>query len=371
MFENPDVPARFGAFPVDRLQPLFLESATGHFGTALVIAAVPAAILFLNRRSVPEASERLKANLGLVTMCLLSLFALPLSTILLGQTIQPYHFADEAVTFKTISIVVATAQGFDLATAWLHRRYPAIGRYPALRRAMLVAVAALCLSIGVKLHQPVIADQLHERRDFAAYQVRGYRQAFRALTNELGHDRYAAAQVLGTLDVQVLDWWSLFGGMHAFAPEPCSTNIGDDEVEDRLLRLFRELGASRRRVARLVNDRAVLIFFLGCAKYQVSPGHSFAPISDYSPAVQQRFARSSPLWSWSIALPTRETRRLVERYDRTPEGQGDLQLDLLVLGPGRLDRGLAPSPERFQLTYQNALFRVYLNVEANLPGEKS
>ena len=108
----------------------------------------------------------------------------------------------------------------------------------------------------------------------------------------------------------------------------------------------------------------MLVFFLGCAKYQVSKAHRFAPLEDYGPRGRRAFERSTPLSSWSIALPEPEAQRLVERYAAFREGRGDLRLDLIVLGPGRLDRGLAPDPERFRLSFENALFRVYRPVGA-------
>ena len=62
--------------------------------------------------------------------------------------------------------------------------------------------------------------------------------------------------------------------------------------------------------------------------------------------------------------------RLVERYARTPDGRGDLRLDLIVLGPGRMDRGLAPAPDQFRLSFENGLFRVYLRADLAPEGEE-
>ncbi|MCP5068900.1 MAG: hypothetical protein GY946_20245 [bacterium] len=364
VFEIPDVPRRFGVFPVDRTHPLFLWGLYDHPLTALAIAAAPAVALFINRLPMPAREKRLTALVALGAMGLLSLVALPMSTILLGQSVQPYHFIDEVVTFKTVLILVALGQGIDLGVAWIAQRHPQLGAKPIRSRLLVAAVAVACVWFGSDRHWKHIEDDAHERRDFAAYRVPAYRQAFSALTEELERDEYDEARVLGTLDIQVLDWWSLFGGLHAFAPEPCSTIIPDDEIEDRLLRLFRELGASRLQVAHLLNDRSVLVFFLGCSKYQASRGYSFAPISQYPGQVQEYIRASPPFKRWMIALPVFETMRLVRRYDRTPEGRGDLQLDLIVLGPGHLDEGLAPPGGKYRLTYENPLFRVYLSTDA-------
>jgi hypothetical protein len=367
-FEHPDVPVRFGSFAVDRLQPPMPEGLLWDLVTATLFAAVAA--LLVHWTALPRRRERLGATLGLAVMCLLSALALPASTVILGETIQPYHFMDDALTFKTLVIVVALGQLFDIGAAWIARLLPATDRGRWLGRAGLALVAAGCLFLGASLHLPKIARQGHLRRDFKAYRVSDYRAAFRELTEELGREHYAEARVLGTLDIQVLDWWSLFGGMQAFAPDTCATIIDDDEIEDRLLRFFRELGAEEHDVRRLINNRAVLIFFLGHAKYQVSPAHSFAPLSDYPLKVQQKSSNASWFNSWLVALPNSEVKRLVERYARTPDGRGDLRLDVIVLGPGRLDRGLAPAPEQFRLSFQNRLFRVYLRSNLEPEGEE-
>jgi hypothetical protein len=361
------VPVRLGVFAVDRAQPLLPpEEPLKHLVMATRFAA--AAGLLVYWIDPPRRRERLGATLGLTVMCLLSLLAIPASTVLLGQTVQPYHFFSETVTFKTLVIIVAIGQMLDMGAAWIARHLPGTDLSRRLGRAGLAIVAAGCLFLGTALHLPQIVFEGHVRRDFEMYRAPDYRAAFRELTDELGRERYAGARVLGTLDIQVLDWWALFGGMQAFSPEPCATTIDDDEIEDRLLRFLRELGAKQQDVLRIVKDRAVLIFFLGCAKYQVSRGHHFAPLSDYPLQIQQTFSNSSRFDSWLMALPNSEAKRLVERYSRTREGRGNLRLDVIVLGPGQLDRRLAPAPEQFRLRFENRLFRVYQRADVEPEG---
>ena len=366
LFEHPDVPARFGAFAVDRLDPRFPEDLARRLVPSTLFAA--AAALLVYWAALPRRRERLGATLALAVLWLLSLLALPASTVLLGQTIQPYHFLGEAVTFRTLVILVSLGQMLDAGAASIARHLPSRDWGLWLRRSGIAVVAASCLLLGTDLHLPRIAFQDHVRATYKAYRAPGYRTAFRELTDELGRERYAGARVLGTLDIQVLDWWALFGGMHAFSPEPCATSIDDDEIEDRLLRFLRELGANERDFRRIIRDRAVIIFFLGCAKYQVSRGHHFAPLSDYPRNVQQIFLKSTLFSSWRIALPNSEAKRLAERYARTREGRGDLRLDVIVLGPSRLDHGLAPAPEQFRLNFENSLFRVYLRADLEPEG---
>ena len=41
------------------------------------------------------------------------------------------------------------------------------------------------------------------------------------------------------------------------------------------------------------------------------------------------------------------------RYRKTPALTDALRLDLIVLGPGPLDRELSPDPDRFEPTFSN------------------
>ncbi len=362
LLEHPDVPTRLGAFPVERLRPFFLEGALGEVVRASLFAVLVAAVLAWS--TPPRSRDRMAATVGLTLLLLLSTLALPASIVVLGETIQPYHFRHELRTFKALLLVVGVGHVLDVGASLLQRRLPGTGRLPSWPRVALLSIVAVgCLVGSASLHWPWILRENHMRADFAAYRVRGYREAFRELTRELASERHARARVLATLDIQVLDWWSLFGGGHAFCPEPCASNLSDEEIESRLLRFFRILGASERDMMRLVRERSVLVFFLGCAKYQVSRGHHFAPLDDYPPAVRRAFLRSSPLSSWLVALPDSEAERLREAYSRALEVDDDLRLDLIVLGPGPLDRRLAPDPERFELTFANERFRVFARRE--------
>lgn len=358
LLEHPDVPIRFGLYSVDRMRPLFVDGFPGNLlGASLFAALVVACVRW---SAVPRRLERLGAILLLALFLLLSGLALPVSTILLGKTIEPYHFGDELVTFKTLVLIVGAGQLCDVVGAVLRGRLAGAERLRSwLGPALVATVAVVCLVAASSRHRPWIERELHMRDDFAAYRVEGYREAFRELTRELASERHSGARVLATLDIQVLDWWSLFGGGQVFCPDPCATKITDDEIEARLLSLFRTLRASERDMLRLLHDRAVMIFFLGCAKYQASRGHSFAPFHDYPLAVRREAMRSSRLDSWLVALPYGEVKRLQERYSRTREVGDDLRLDLIVLGPGPLDSGLAPPPESFELVFTNERFRIY------------
>jgi hypothetical protein len=357
LISHPDVRVRLGAFPVERLQPLFLAGQGMDVLAPLLVAVAVSALVFWSK---PErAWNRISVLLALGLVCMLAGIALPASTLLLGETIQPYQFGEELVAFKTVTLIVAIAQTVDVAVARLSKTAPR--SVPAWGQPALVLVtAALCLLSAISLHGTAVARETHMRPDFRSYRVPQYRRAFRELSAELASPRYADARVLASFDIQVLDWWTLFGGGHTFTPNTCSTGVSDDEIEDRLFRFFRILGVTEEDASALVLNRSVLIFMLSCAKHQASSGHQFSPLSDYPKRLQPRIMSSSPLASWNIILPMSERSRLSARYAQTRSDSDDPRLDLIVLGGNAFGAKWAPAPERFQLSFQNRLFRVYL-----------
>lgn len=62
---------------------------------------------------------------------------------------------------------------------------------------------------------------------------------------------------------------------------------------------------------------------------------------------------------WLVSMPLSESRRVLERYNRTQAVGEGRQLDLIVLGRGPLDRSLARAGDRFGLVFENTWFRVY------------
>lgn len=363
LLEHPDVPVRLGSFPVPRLEPLglgpaLLKDIAGEVAQAVAVAALGAAVVAWRRTGERRLTSA--SLLALSLLCALSALALPASTLLLARTVQPYHFVEELVTFKTLVFLVATGCVLEavLAVRFLRDGLSPVNR--ARRATALLAVCALLAIAGaLELHRPWLRRTDHVRSDFEVYRFPGYRAAFRELTETLEAQRDRGARVVGTLDIQVHAWWSLFGGGQLFSPDPFATGVSDSEIEERLLRLLRTLGATTEALGRLLHVRPLQIFFLSCDKYQFSRGYQAAPLSDYPPEVRRHLAQTSELSSWVIAMPLSERRRVLERYNRSEAVGEDLRLDLIVLGRGPLDRDLVPPAARFGLVFQNDWFRVY------------
>jgi len=374
LLEHPDVPVRLGSFPVPRLSPLYLGPEvimdfTREIAPAVTTAALAGAVI--KWRGTAERRERLGGLLVVTLLCVLSTFALPASTIVLGRTAQPYHFLLELITFTTLLLLVATGHLIQAASsAVISRSTISPANRARLRVALLTTCALACLAIAIGIHLPSVQRTDHFRMDLyfrtesQANRAQNYRSAFRDVTEILEQSRKRGARVLGTLDIQVHAWWSLFGGGQVFSPDPCGTTVSDDEIEERFLRLLRTLGATTDDVGRLVQSRAMQIFFLSHNKYQFSQAYSTAPLLDYlvdypATEIQSLYDSTSVFSSWTIVVPPSEVRRILGRYNLTQAVGEDRQLDLIVLGRGPLDNSLAPSPERFDLVFENDLFRVY------------
>jgi hypothetical protein len=103
------------------------------------------------------------------------------------------------------------------------------------------------------------------------------------------------------------------------------------------------------------------VLWLSGAKYTISPLHSFAPISDYTPGQAELIRQGQVMSGWDVALPKSERERLCRLYETERTTPWKLaSADIIVLNRLDLDRGLAPSPDAFRLTYASSTFKVWV-----------
>lgn len=362
--EDPGVPARLGLFPIARGTEVPSFWPTSRWPLVLTVLT-----LALSARHDP-GPERRRALACLAGLVGVSAAALPGTCLLLGKTIQPYHFAYMNRLFCTLAAYACVGA----AVAWLARAIAGSDR-PLARRARGRAGVAVAAGAGAWLvlgqleeatGQRVRAAKRssHLRTDldyhFELTANDDYRRHFDALVQTLRSPAYADARVLGTLDAQVLAWWSLHGGRFAFAPGPFMTTAPDALVEERLLRLLALLDLEEARLGDLLDVRYVNAYFFGHAKYQASRARTFAPLSDYTPEARARISSTTFFDSWNLELPLSERRRLEARYREQRRSTEPLpRLDVIVLLNDAVQRDLRPDPARFVLTHESAVFRVY------------
>jgi hypothetical protein len=362
---HPDLPRRLGAFAVSRARPLFDPGIEWPrlwnllAATAIAYLAVP--------RILPRAREQrlVPALMVVASTGVISFFALPISCLLAGTVVQPYHFIDRwwrasAYAFLVIGLWLGRGLMVLLEDRWEARwwhwfRARALG--PVLG---LVAVGLM----GRQLHRqyPVTLVAAAPRSDFARYAaIPDYKASFTDLCRELASGRHRQARTLATLDHHLYVFWTAFAGRFALVPDPFSSFAPDGELEDRLLGYLKLLGVKEAELPALLSERSTLVFFLSHDKHQASRAHHFAPTREY-PAANQAAIRTGSIYaSWEVALPRSELERLGRRYAATePSGTGGSPSpDLIVLGPQELAAGHLPPPDRFELAYRNGAFQLW------------
>ena len=120
-----------------------------------------------------------------------------------------------------------------------------------------------------------------------------------------------------------------------------------------------ELGSDEFRA--LINQPYVTNFWLSHDKYQASQAHTFAPLSDYDPAVQTRIGQTDINSSWDLAIPNSEQARLLLLYESVDlqKVYAKLRLDLIVLTKDAGSRNFVPSSGLFELSFENGTFRIW------------
>jgi hypothetical protein len=359
---HPDITPRMGAFAVSRSSPphqlvewwprlkqvLVLLAFTGLLGAALGRRAGYA-------RSWPVV-------LGLAFIAGAYYFAMPAFGALTGKNIQIYHFPDR---FERGTTWVVLA-GLSLVLAWLTRR-PLLALLRRSRRPTLVARLAEALAAAALAY---LAVSTLSARDHIVVQETprpglqlggGYKADFVALTKELAQPRYDELRVLGTLDHATSVWWTAFQHRFVLLCDPFASTRSDAEQERRFAHFLHLLGVSSQNFKNWITEPLWHVFWISSAKYTVSPLHSFAPITDYTPHQARLISHGSPMSGWDWALPKSEARRLARLYDEEPTLPWKFASpDLIVLSKLELGKGMLPNEASFRLTYSNPTFKVWV-----------
>lgn len=297
-------------------------------------------------------------------LCLLCYYALlcPLCSVILGKSIQPYHFPDRWLRISTYALLVLFLLLARALVPVLRWRFSARWWQRFWNRGLGFALLLFAGVITVyRSTKPPPTKLSHVRADFPAYgALQDYRASFIELVAELSSERYESAKILGTLDHQVGAWWNTYERRFFYLSDPFSNTVSDDENENRLNGFFKLLGASSQSFAKSLPDQHILIFFLAHQKYQASRAYSFAPPEEYEPATQERIAHGSIYESWPVFLPSSEMTRLTQKYEQTGLDELPFALpDVIVLTTHETSRELRPSSDLYAKVFSNATFEVW------------
>ncbi len=352
--EHPDLPVRCGVFSVDRFHPIFLEvnpAAVFVWGYTFLIAWLLPRFFTDGRGCVLRAALCFTACLTIAAY-----FALPVSWMLLGRTVQPGLFErqfDKIFSLNYFITIVAVMEAALMVPC-----LPALKNIVTKSFISVVLVIAAASSVGWVTTLAGNGD--HMRPTFEEYKELGpgYRDDFAALVRELEKPVYGECRVIGTFDHQAYAWWGGFRNGYSYLPDPLMTTASDGEIEQRFVEFCRLVGVQREELAAFAGLSYVNIFWIGHDKYQASRAHTLRPIADYSASTAVKISKTSPLDSWHVELPQTDAARLVSRYDASGDAPTG-RLDLVVLNTDKSQRQLAPPGHLFEPVFSNASFRVW------------
>jgi hypothetical protein len=363
LLEHPDLPRRYGVFPVDRNFFLFAFQNTGVIALVIMLAICLEILKRGMPGSVTPAQVRYSQLLSL--LCVAACLALPISGLVLGKTIQPYHFALVSITVASYGVLIHALLLLQIAFTRFQASLGETGRCSVQRfmRALSIVIVIAALLFTMQSTSSAARKSTHIRADFPEWEVlQDYRRHFTALIGELQHKRYAACKVAGLFDHQMAMWWLTFGGGKLFLVEPYSSTVSDREVESRFFSFCRLLGMTPDSFISFIKKPSILSFWFGINKYQASRLHTFSPMEDYSPENQKKILSTPGVESWqstwNVILPLSEEKRLRYEYEREPVHSR--HLDLIILTRSEIDSGFSPQLEDFTLGFENPVFQVWV-----------
>jgi len=366
LHELPDLQARLGVFPVDRWHPLFLPWPSGTFLWIVWLLVLCVAALLLAVRSYPKRRVAVTALLVLAVVSTASCFALPACCVLLGKSVQTYHFALTFHVFCWLTALALLVTILELTVWTVRSLLPGFAQRPRVvagaRTVLVLAVVGLSLFYTLQRSRDLSDRSWHMRSDFDEYAAMGtgYRGDFDALLTELQKARYADCDVLGSFDHQVYVWWTTFRQGRCFLADPILSVLPDRRIEDRLIALCQVFGMDAEDFRAFVNRRYVNAFWLGHNKYNASRAHTFSPLSDYTPEQQHKISVTNVLGSWHLQIPISEQARLLRRFEELQDRPLPGRLDLIVQAQDPSLSRFSPSSQLYENTYRSPSFSIWL-----------
>ncbi|AGA28120.1 hypothetical protein Sinac_3892 [Singulisphaera acidiphila DSM 18658] len=350
---DPQVVARWGMFPIQRLSPPFLPPAPGSL--AIIIALAGAAWWKAGRSETSEAERR--TIIVCLALCAASVVAMPLSAILLGRGIQLYHFDDR------MKSIFAFSNGICLIITFKSL----LSRF-RLAPAVLGVVAATAILYQAFVPAEKRAHVETQPRDWPGHGwelIPSYRRNLAKLIRELDTPKYAAAKVLGTFDQQLGLWWMTVKAGYVFVPDTFLSTVSDDEIETRAIELARLVGFDKKLFSNKVQEYYFTNRFLGLGRWQASRAHQGGNDRDYTSAQLKSIRESTVIDNQNTIVPPPEVERLASRFEsHVPTKR---KLDLIILVNESSYSHLGGSLPGFQKTYANPTFTVYLREPAEAP----
>lgn len=368
--ELPDVPRRWGVFTLSG-HHWFLFTPLRLFVIVPAVLAVSLAYWF---RGSGENSNRVRAVVPVMTVVLIvAPFAGPLALFLTRTGIELYHYS--------VAAQMMAGYGILLCLGWVAQDI--LGKTGILSSGRgMAAVAAVvfagCIAIACWTSYRSFAEVWWGRTEAAVPDPRdrgrfdraeesAFRSAFQNLHALLARPPYNQADVMGTFDGEVMNWWE-YRGRHVYLPDVFNTTVSDGEIESRVFAFLHLLGASGEDFSRALDSWYFQLRVLSFAKYQANLAFTPWPLQAYSPDARKRIAHMGLLAAKYPELPDPERARLMEAYTRfDPLRQPARRLDLVVLSASGMRQYVHPEKSSLKLLWKNERFEVWAPPESAVP----
>jgi hypothetical protein len=387
VLEHPDIPVRWGVFELNRMagfeiywRQLFKPTFAVVFSCFTGFWLRPGHQTAHDNNASGGAIAR---TWWFITILLFAaFFCLPVSIVILGKTVQPYHFIDRAERLCGYTVILLVVLWVDA----MFQRWKSSRNFPVWERYVFPLTsygATLTLILTFFGYKTFISDGPTRfadpvRREYYRHMVNtkpSYRDAFSAVVRHMKLNIPRNA-VVASFDHQVFAWWMTFQDGHWFLVEPFVSSIPDQELETRLLLFCKTLGMSAddfiafiqtSRGIQANNTGYVDTFWLGLAKYQASRLHTFAPLEDYTKEQQAAILKSANVWQ--TIIPKSELIRLRSKFEEITIDEPETRsLDVIVLSNSGPEKAWAPSENAWKLEFKNDGFRVFTRIEQSEHG---
>lgn len=298
--------------------------------------------------------------------------AQPAQLFLLGKGAQTYHFLlfTLPIAFGYAAILLlftlgrlAFADSFSsLGRAW--------GGRLSLARSMVLALGLTVITL-LGIEEPIegVLNAGPTRPDGGVWTEfpQNFRANLRLLDKKLREDpslRDARSFVTFCPEVNYL--LTAFHEKRAFLPDNGFTTLPDRELERRLCEVGKVLRLKPNAFMDFAQDRIVMNFWFGCAKYWCSSDYKFAPESDYTPQELEAARKVPKQAPFHLVLPISEKARIKQQYIETlvkPSPIKDYP-EVFVMMDLISKSSVLPMPGIYDLVYTNKIFNVFRRVQS-------
>jgi hypothetical protein len=357
---HPDTSRRLGLFPVERTRLFFLPGWKPYFITVMALILGFGATKLMSLVASKKDCKFQKSIIWFLSFfCIAGCFALPLSTIILGKTIQPAHFPYRLEHLFSLMSLIYLLYMLTLFPF----KHLSTNKLNLKRFNQIVTLGVILLSFSAcirfaKDFSPKETPMLGTHEPDAAATI-SYRTDFVEVIQRLSEERKKGNRIIGTFDFQIYSWWVSFQDGYAFLPFVSETTLSDSQIEYRLAVFCKLLGMNTENFKTFMNLNYIQYFWQSHFKYQVSKAYTFSPFSDYPHHIQKQIKTTTILDNYGIALSISEEKRLITQFERLNWSENILNLDLIILTNGAFLKQFFPPQDKFELIYSNTTFRIW------------